>query len=249
MPFCRVYFASTLETSYHCYHTCTTILKSINSKIIFVVLPFCDFRMNSDRFENFSNFNGEKRKQLIISYHKRHNFLGAIELPENPIEQFEGYLFSLNQSQFNDVKNEDHLIDTTIQCSLLYLEEYNYDLKTKGLAILEHLVAEATASQLNFNLRSKLVYDCLERYINDKDNLDFMDKTQRVMCSLLNFMESNQSAKIHSFKQHSVVFGALLNNSYMTTKLPAKLVYYKNFLAYMRQIGTYSCRHLGKGFF
>lgn len=209
-------------------------------------LLWCNIRMNSNRFENFANFNGEERKQLVISYHKSHNFLGAIELAEDPIEQFEGYLFSLNRFQFNSIINEDHFIDTTIQCFLLYLEEYNYDLKTKGLAILEYLVAEATESQLNFNLRSKLVYNCLERYINDKDNLDFMDKTQRVMCSLLNVMESNQSAKIHSFKQHSVVFGALLNNSYMTTKLPAKLVYYKNFLIYMRQIGTYSCRHLGK---
>lgn len=202
--------------------------------------------MNSDRFGNFSNFNEEKRKQLVTAYHKSQNFLGNVELGEDPIKQFEDYLFSMRQSQFDSLRNEDHLIDTTIQYSLLYLEEYNYDLKTKGLTLFEHLVAEATASQLNFNLRSKLVFNCLERYINDKENLDFMDKTQRIMCSLLSVMESSQSAKIHCFKQHSVVFGALLNNSYMTTKLAAKLVYYQNFLVYMRQIGTYSCRHLGE---
>jgi hypothetical protein len=201
--------------------------------------------MGSDRFEDFSNFNGEKRKQLIISYHKSFSFLDD-NSNKDPTEQFDEHLLLLKRSKLVELTSEDRLIDTAIQYSLFYLEEYNYDLKSKGLSIVEHLLAEATCSQLLYNLRSKLIYTCLERYINDKDNLKFMDKTQRVMSSLLNVMESNQSSKTHAFKQHSVVFGSLLNNSYMTTKLPAKLVYYNNFLVYIRQIGTYSCRHLGK---
>lgn len=196
-----------------------------------------------DKFENHTNFNENKRFLIIKSYLSIAPF--TKETNESTLtNEFEKFIFAAESHCFTE-KCDDHLIESTIRYSLLYLEEYNYELKTKGLSILDLLINNVSSAQLNFNLRSKLIYDNLERYVNEKENLDFMDKSCKLMCKLLNIIQSKNTCSDHGFKQHSVVIDSMLTNCYMTTNAAVKLVYFENLVNYLKQIGSYTSRHLG----
>ncbi len=202
---------------------------------------------STNKFENYSNFNNEKRLHLIKSYNQSVPFTSdtSSNTCHDLQEQFNTFIISHKHNEFSQLQTEHHLIDTIIQYSLLHLEEFDYNLKLKGLHILDHLIEHSTNTQINFNMRSQLVYNCLERYITDKENLTFLNSTLQTMCLLLNVIEIKSKCSEHSFRNHSVVIEILLNNCYMTTNLPVKLVYYTNYVNYLKQIGPYSCRHLG----
>lgn len=197
-----------------------------------------------EKLENYSNFNENKRLVLIKSYFTSERFTEESN-GTNLASEFEKFIFS-SKSPYLIGKYDDNLIETTIRYSLLYLEEFNYDLKMKGLYILDHLITNVSSAQLNFNLRSKLIYENLERYVNEKENLDFMNMSNKIMCKLLIVIQSKNTCSEHGFKQHSVVIDSMLTNCYMTTNAAAKLVYFENLIHYLKQIGSYSSRHLDK---
>ena len=192
-----------------------------------------------DRFDNYLNFNNQKRLKLVESYFKATPFGSNLAPGNEALTQFEAFLFEQRSQEFKkDLTTDDQLIDITIQYALLYLEEYNYELKTKGLSILDHLVSHSTSSQLNFNLRSRLVYNSVERYANDKENIEFMEGAIQFICKLLAVMEPKSLVRTHSYKQHSILIESLMNNAFMTTNIEVKMVYYRNFVRYLCQIGT-----------
>jgi len=200
----------------------------------------------SDKLENYSNFNHKKRLQLIESYNQSATFTTNTTTDSANLDLlalFDAYVTTQKHYHFSQLQNEDHLIDIIIQYSLLYLEEFNYDLKIKGLNSLDHLICHSTQAQINFNMRSQLIYTCLERYIIDKE---FLDRALKTMRQLLNVIETKSKCSEHSYRKHSVVIEVLLDNCYMTTNSLVKLVYYTSFVDYLRQIGPYSVRHLGE---
>ena len=95
-------------------------------------------------------------------------------------------------------------------------------------------------------MRSRLLFETLERYINFKDSLSFLDEIIQIMCSLLNVMETKYSQTEHGYKKHSLIVDVLLNSCYMTTNSSIKLIYLKNLKSYIEQMNIYFCRHLEK---
>lgn len=193
---------------------------------------------NENKFENFSNFNKSKRIQLVERYSK------AESLNLETEAQFEHYILGFKFPHYDENEN---LIETLIRYSVLYLEEFNYDLKQTGLTLLDHLMANTSPSVLNLNMRSKLVLTSFEKYINDKEGpLVYLDKQMQSMLKLLNIIESTHSSSQHSYKQHSLILDSILNNAYMTTNTAIKEIYFKNIQGYVKQMNVYACRHLGK---
>ena len=195
-------------------------------------------------FESFSNINKEKRI-LLIKFHSE--TLSNIKVENNTDleNEFESHLYSMKFPKFDDDNQRNSLIDATIRYSILCLDEFDYGLKTKGILLLDHLITNTSPSYLNFNMRSNLIFSSLERYLTDKDNLDFMDKALKTVCNLLKIMESKYTSNEHSYRKHSNVINSILNGCYMSTSPVVKCVFYANLINYLTQIDAYSCRHLG----
>lgn len=85
----------------------------------------------------------------------------------------------------HDEQQTSRLIETALRYALAYLEESEYALKLTGVRLLDHLVDQIGASRLKVNMRAELVRDTLARYINDKDSLEFLDKSNELMIKLL----------------------------------------------------------------
>ena len=193
---------------------------------------------NENKFENYSNFNRDKRLKLV------QNFSNLTKSNLENEADFEQYVKQIKFPLFDD---NDNLIETLIRYSILYLEEFNYELKLQGLDLLDHLVMNTSPSVLNLNMRSKLIFTTYERYMNDKDgSLIFLEQQIQSMLKLLNVIESKQSSSEHNYIKHSLILDSLLNNCYMTTNIDTKTVYYKNLNDYVKQSNDYSCRHLEK---
>ena len=79
------------------------------------------------------------------------------------------------QSSSSSDENEP-LIEIIIRYSILYLEEFNYDLKLIGLNLLDHLMLNTSAAVLNLNMRSKLILTTYEKNINDKNLYLYMHR-------------------------------------------------------------------------
>ena len=164
--------------------------------------------------------NREKRIKLIETY-QSFKSLDISNLPQLE-KEFEKYFLA---QKYPDLDDDEALIETSIRYLILYLEEYVYDLKCKGLLILDHLISNVTPSKINLNMRSQLLYDSLLKYVNDKESLKFLDKSIGSMCALLNVMETKYSNNEHQYKKHSVVVESLLNNCFMTSNNTVKCVY------------------------
>ena len=146
-----------------------------------------------------------------------------------------------------DFEQKDSLIETLIRYSISYLEEFNYELKLAGLRLIDHLTDNISQSQLNANLRSKLLIDTLERYLHDKDSHEFLNRILATMCSCLKAYEAESgSIGQHSFKKHSQILDSMLSNCYMTSDLQVKIIYYGHVGNCMRQMGNFASRHLEK---
>lgn len=194
---------------------------------------------NENKFENYSNFNKDKRLKLIQNYNS--SFKNNNAKADEEEASFEKHL--INTKSFDE---NEPLIEIIIRYSILYLEEFNYDLKLIGLNLLDHLMLNTSAAVLNLNMRSKLILTTYEKNINDKEHLIFLDRQLESMCKLLNVIESSYSCGEHCFKQHSLVFDSILNNCYMTTNQQVKTIYYKNLIHYIKQMNVFTCRHLEK---
>ena len=182
--------------------------------------------------ENIHNLNKEKRLKLIENYYASK----SLEKPghHDHLEQiFEHYLLEKKYPYYDE---NETLIETCIRFLILYLEEYDYDLKLKGLFILDHLILNITPSKLNLNMRSTLIFDTLQRYLNDKESIQFLDKAICTMCALLNIIETKYSNAEHQFRKHSVVVESLLSNCYMTSKHAIKCVYLTNLKLYLKYL-------------
>ncbi len=90
---------------------------------------------------SFHEQNREKRIKLIENYHgvsrgifKSIDISNATHLET----EFEAYFLDVKYPQLDD---DEALIESSIRYLILYLEEYVYDLKCKGLLILDHLIA------------------------------------------------------------------------------------------------------------
>jgi len=198
---------------------------------------------NDNKFENYSNFNREKRIKLIENYQAslRHKPVSSFLSDETSFEKF------TLDTKFPEFDENESLIEIVIRYSILCLEEFNYELKIKGLELLDHLMESTSPSLLNLNMRSRLILSSFERYINDKDgSVIFLDKQMESMRRLLNLIETSYSSGEHNYKQHSIVFDSMLNNCYMTTNQTVKTIYFKNLIFYIIQMNVYTCRHLEK---
>ena len=159
--------------------------------------------------------------------------------------EFEIYLFKLVYPNLDD---NDKLVEVYIRYVILYLEEFNYDLKLNGLKLLDHLLENITPSRLTLNMRSNLIYDTLQKYVNDKESIQFLDHITKTMCQFLNLIESKYASVEHQYKKHSLLVDSLLNNCYMTSNKLIKCVYLSNLNDYVKQMNAYACRHLEKIF-
>ena len=185
--------------------------------------------------------NREKRIKLIETY-QSFKSLDISNLPQLE-KEFEKYFLA---QKYPDLDDDEALIETSIRYLILYLEEYVYDLKCKGLLILDHLISNVTPSKINLNMRSQLLYDSLLKYVNDKESLKFLDKSIGSMCALLNVMETKYSNHEHQYKKHSVVVESLLNNCFMTSNNTVKCVYLNKMKLYLVQMDVFSVRHTEK---
>ena len=194
--------------------------------------------------ENIHNLNKEKRIKLIDNYYASLPHAGekiAASSCNDAEKNFENNLLNIKYPDFDE---SETLIETCIRYLILYLEEYDYDLKLRGILLLDHLLANITPSKLNVNMRSNLIFDTLQRYLNDKDSLAFLDKTLGCMCALLNTIETKYSNNEHQYKRHSLILDSLLNNCFMTSNNSVKCVYLDKLPFYLRQMGVFSVRHL-----
>lgn len=189
--------------------------------------------------ENYvSSLNDKVDSQLAIAQDL------DLKSKQNLEKNFESYLLNL---QFSFYDNDDeNLIEIWIRYAITYLEEYDYDKKTHGLSLLDNLMLNVTQTKLLFNMRSDLIYNTFQRYLNDKDSVEFLNSITHSMRILLNIIESKYSSSEHRFKKHSLVYDSLLNNCYMSSSAQVKIVYYKNLKEFIKQMGDYTCRHLEK---
>ena len=201
------------------------------------------------KFENFSNFNKAKRIKIIdniLEYSKREN-LSSVVFDSNDQDEiesnFECFFLTTNYRMLED---KEELIELSIRYAIMYLEEYNYELKIKGLDIIDHLVINATPNQLNCNFRSKLIFETFQKYLNDKESVQFLIRILKSMCLLLNIIESKYAISEHNYIQHSLVTESILNSCYMTSNNEIKRIYYENLIIYVNQIGVYSIRYFEK---
>ncbi len=195
---------------------------------------------------SFHEQNREKRIKLIENYHGvSRGIFRSIDISNaTHLEtEFEAYFLDVKYPQLDD---DEALIESSIRYLILYLEEYVYDLKCKGLLILDHLIANITPSKLNTNMRSQLLYDSLVKYINDKESLTFLDKSIGTMCALLNVIESKYANNEHQFKKHSAILESLLNSCYMSSNNTVKCIYLNKLKLYIIQMDIFSVRHLEK---
>jgi hypothetical protein len=190
-------------------------------------------------YDYFKDGNKEKRCKLIDNYFKSIEPTAVIK----DEKAFENFLFS---KKFPFYDENDNLVEIYIRYCILYLEELNFDLKQLGLDLLDHLLVNISPSKLNLNMRSKLIFDTLERYLNIKESSQFLDTIIQTMLNLLNIIESKYSTSEHQFKKHSQIFDSLLNNCYMSTNSEIKCIYLKNLPNYLKQMDYYSSRHIEK---
>lgn len=155
------------------------------------------------------------------------------------------YLLKLEFPYFD---NKDSLIETYIRYALTYLDDIDYNKKINGLRLFNHLFSQITPMQLNLNMRSTLIYDSFNKYLNDKECVEFFAGILSSMRILLNIIESKYACREHAYSKHSNVLDSLLNNCYMSSNNNVKVIYLKSIKDYLEQIGMYSVRHLEKIF-
>lgn len=193
----------------------------------------------TDDYDYMKDGNKEKRIKLIENYYKSVESTSALTNEQT----FESFLLT---QKFPFYDENDNLVETYIRYCILYFEELNYDQKSTGLNLLDHLLVNISPSKLNLNMRSQLIYDTLERYLNMKESSQFLDNIIQTMLCLLNIIESKYSTTEHQFRKHSHVFDSLLNNCYMTTTNEIKCIYLKHLPNYLKQMDYYSTRHIEK---
>ncbi len=193
---------------------------------------------------DYSNLNKEDLERIfsIIEIVKLSENEDGSELLE---ESFNKYLYEL---KYPSLDIDDTIIEVFIRYSLIYLEDFNYDLKLKGVDLIDFLLNNLTSSKLLVNMRSSLIYETLLKYINDKDSIIFLSNIIRVMCFLLNKMETKYGAAEHLYKKHSFVLDSLLNSCYLSTSFQIKTIYLNSFQKFLQQMNHYSFRHLEKYF-
>lgn len=112
------------------------------------------------------------------------------ELDES--QQFTARLLALTREQLDPSSGDeekmevaDRLLETGLRYALAYLEEYDYSHKLTGLRLLDHMIDRVSSTRLKVNMRAELVRESLARYVNDKDSLEFLDKSNELMIKLL----------------------------------------------------------------
>jgi hypothetical protein len=158
-------------------------------------------------------------------------------------ESFYNYLLSL---KYPCLDIDDNLIEMYIRYSIMYLDDYDYNLKLNGLNLIDHLLEHLTSSKLGVNMRAVLLYNSLLKYAADKESRVFLGRIMPTMCLLLNKIETKFARGDHCYSQHSVVVDSLLNACYMSTDFQVKTIFIKSLHGYLTQMGDYSCRHLEK---
>ncbi|CAF0793903.1 unnamed protein product [Brachionus calyciflorus] len=199
-----------------------------------------DFDLESKN--NFLNLNSnkEKRLNLIQNYLKK----SQIHLEENDLElNFDTFILDLKFPQFDE---DSDLIEVTIRYSIFYLEEFDYEKKRHGLRVLNHMMDNITPAKMSLNMRSELIYDTFQKYINDKDSVEFLGDILESMRKLLNIIESKYTSQEHNYKKHSLVVDSMLSNCYMSSNVLVKSIYYNKFCLYVKQMGMYTIRHMEK---
>ena len=112
----------------------------------------------------------QKRIELIENYLKS----TQVQCQQSEVEQtFEKHIFGLGYPGFD---NDATLVEVLIRYSIFFLEELDYDKKKHGLKLLNHLMENLTPSLLHSNMRSDLIYNSFNKYMNDKDSIDFIIK-------------------------------------------------------------------------
>lgn len=158
-------------------------------------------------------------------------------------DEFQSYILNLDYQQ---LEADENLIEIGVRFALSYVEEYDYGLKLVGLKLLTHLVDNLTEATLKKNMRIDLVNDTLIKYLNDKESLEFLDKSNELAIKCANIMECKYNMNQHYYKKHSTLVDSMLNNCYMSTSKLVKCIYLKNLKYLLTQMGLFSCRHVEK---
>lgn len=198
--------------------------------------------------------NKEKRFKLIRSYHEHVSkssskssllaeYVQDLGDEENLEQGFTRYLLSSTPAQLD---SDEVLVETFIRYSMIYLEDFAYDLKLTGLSLIEHLITNITPSKLLVNMRSNLIYECLSKYVTDKDSCVFLERVLPIMALFLNQIETRHNAGEHCYVKHSEVVGSILSICYMTTDPIVKTIFLRHLATFVDQMGEYSSRHLEK---
>lgn len=145
----------------------------------------------------------EKRLRLIESYlHATTTTLSTSNSQSSMFEdqesqeldgsQFTARLLALTRDQLDPSSDDgekmevaDRLLETGLRYALAYLEEYDYSHKLTGLRLLDHMIERVSSTRIKMNMRAELVRDSLARYVNDKDSIEFLDKSNELMIKLL----------------------------------------------------------------
>lgn len=189
--------------------------------------------------DNFLNLTStkQKRAKLIEGFSRAKN-LFALESEQ----AFEDHVFRLRFPGFED----EALLEVTLRYGIFYLEEFDYQKKIHALQILNHLMDNLTQAKLIFNMRAQLLYDTYNKYLNDKESSEFLQKIGESMLKLLAIMEPEYASGEHYYCKHSDTISSMLTNCFLSTSIPAKTVYYKNLVLFIKQMGVFASRHLEK---
>lgn len=127
--------------------------------------------------------NSNSEEQLDVEFASK-----LLSLTRDQLDESSSAAANNNNNNNNNNDNEEsneRLLETGIRYALAYLEEYDYAHKLTGLRLLDHLIDQVSPTRLKLNMRAELVRETLARYVNDKDSLEFLDKSNELMIKLL----------------------------------------------------------------
>jgi hypothetical protein len=144
----------------------------------------------------------------------------------------------------------DYLMTLCIKLSLKLIESYtiNFDDKLLGIDLINGLISKTSKSDLNLNNRTLLLLNNIERFMYDKDCIEFIYKLYFTQLKLLDIQETQYAVNDHEYSLHSKYFNILLNNCLMCSNLNIKIIYFFFLKKYLEQMNYYAVKYLSKLF-
>ena len=144
----------------------------------------------------------------------------------------------------------EHLITLSIKYCLKLIESFtiNYDDKFHGIDLINCIIEKTSKSDLKANNRTLLLLNTIERFVYDKDSIEFIYKLYKTQLSILDIHETKYTVNEHDYNLHSKYLNNLFNSCLMCSNLSFKIVYFVILKRFLQQMNSYAIRYLKKIF-